>query len=475
MKPRQREQQKQSSRMYLRKHDHRDVIYQDMYHNAMWCNTEDIDDELVWVKYPKHALLAYSNDKLGWLDADRQFRYGIGGVFNTSYDRGIYRTDDLAVAMGINKVLITDDGIVWHDVSDQVIGVTPTNGLDIFRYGANGLIQIENHSAQGYYKVKGIEFTYDEDAEEWTVMNFAEVRTHDISALKAYYWGSASGGAIIEELTLIDNDTSPPTFKQEFVLFDEHGWTIQSTVNPAQHPTFGGGTRYLVSTARCGNISCNIGISQTSNTRWADSWRYKVRIASTLDNGETFNVFEPENVHDMGGDAYFSSHVRCCMFTRNAVIYAMYGTFYADATSEREQYEMQMYKSTNGVSWIKVDLPTWLDMPVIEGGGVDVDTEPNKDTLRIAINPEQTSNADLRLFDMLPMKNGYINLDELGNIQFCDGEASNEDFYLMLSGSGWNAFWNNEYLAENAKAFSWKTASVADVPDEVIPYDYVLG
>ena len=57
MKPRQREPQKQTSRLFLRTKDHRDVIYQDKYHNAIWANTDEIDDELVWLKYPKNALL----------------------------------------------------------------------------------------------------------------------------------------------------------------------------------------------------------------------------------------------------------------------------------------------------------------------------------------------------------------------------------------------------------------------------------
>ena len=68
--------------MFLHNRDHRDAIYNDMYHNAMWANTENIDDKLVWVKYPKNALLmTYNGSNLSsatfcWVDCDRQFQYG---------------------------------------------------------------------------------------------------------------------------------------------------------------------------------------------------------------------------------------------------------------------------------------------------------------------------------------------------------------------------------------------------------------
>lgn len=116
MKPKKRESQKQTSRMYLRHHDHRDAIFDKTYHNAIYVKkTARLDekghikepaiDDYVWFKFPKNALLtthggysypvqsAYPTDSrmfsskatsaslsgdnriIRWMDVDRQFQY----------------------------------------------------------------------------------------------------------------------------------------------------------------------------------------------------------------------------------------------------------------------------------------------------------------------------------------------------------------------------------------------------------------
>lgn len=58
-----RNNQYQSSRLYLRYKDHRDLVFRDKYYNAIAFNQEDeegnIDDSVKWHKYKPHLLLGY--------------------------------------------------------------------------------------------------------------------------------------------------------------------------------------------------------------------------------------------------------------------------------------------------------------------------------------------------------------------------------------------------------------------------------
>ena len=102
MKPKQRDTQAQSSRMWLRHHDHREAILDKMYHYSMYVRKsakrdkqghiiEEAINDYVWIKTPHHYFLLYGTTYMyredrktavredviktvGWMDIDREFQ-----------------------------------------------------------------------------------------------------------------------------------------------------------------------------------------------------------------------------------------------------------------------------------------------------------------------------------------------------------------------------------------------------------------
>lgn len=147
MKPKKRKEQKQTSRMVLRNHDHRDAIFDQKYHNMIFLNKSEKRDEkghvieegysdYAWIKFPYNAFLTLGPDhKIGWMDADRQFHYasnaGQGGGINTyspERDNAYYYFDDFIMRVHRNSnydrqigfgydLYVSRDGVRWYTVN----------------------------------------------------------------------------------------------------------------------------------------------------------------------------------------------------------------------------------------------------------------------------------------------------------------------------------------------------------------------
>ena len=168
MKPKQRITQAQSSRMVLRNHDHRDVIYDSgmgpAYHYAMYVYktprydqnnnvTEEGINGYVWFKTPHNYILLHGTVnsigriRYGWMDIDREWQTILtetesgssqywtpyknksgtkehinssGLTSNTCVERFIHVGNHIIDALGENssslsppQYMYTDNGIIW--------------------------------------------------------------------------------------------------------------------------------------------------------------------------------------------------------------------------------------------------------------------------------------------------------------------------------------------------------------------------
>lgn len=149
MNPKKRLRQSQSGRLYLRRKDHREIILNDIYHNAMWLKKTKDDgteqDELVWAKFPDRCFLyrtrfpvASTSGAMSSFDIDRQF--STSAFLNMSYNSKCIKLKDFVVipyyyGANFNYLRITKDGAIFKQK------VSPVDyGSNYYRFGGNSII-----------------------------------------------------------------------------------------------------------------------------------------------------------------------------------------------------------------------------------------------------------------------------------------------------------------------------------------------
>ena len=187
MKPKKRKEQKQTARMVLRNHDHRDAIFDQKYHNMIYLNKSEKRDEqdhvieeaysgYAWIKFPYNSFMTFGPDHvIGWMDADRQFHYasnagqGIGpNVYSPEADNAYYQFDDfiMRVHRGSNyndnrgfpfRLFVSRDGVRWHEVQEW----TYYNGTKVnWPLGSPGDSVLLSKDLFGVYGLVGLNYKY---------------------------------------------------------------------------------------------------------------------------------------------------------------------------------------------------------------------------------------------------------------------------------------------------------------------------
>lgn len=495
MKNRKREDQAQSSRLYLRDNDHREVIYDDKYHNFIWARIEDIKDKLVWQKFPRKALIAggYAGC-LGWMDAERQFQYATG--YSSSGNKGLYYVDGLIVNIyyyseNSRETWISDDGMIFKEVNrDSQVGkpIEPFRG-ETAPFGEKGICNVLNPGGNTS-RIEVSRFDYSEEYEKWLITTV----TSYVSRPSGGWWSflaPTEDGAIIE----YDINTNEGQYKT--AIYDQYfyHWTysgereLMRYVQKVNYPSHGSSVTTTYSSAMCGNISCILSISDNVKSYGSTERVRIVAISTSLDKGANFYRFEPEGMITRSYDSDFRSNVKCAMFVRGAVFYAMWSTGNYAPENQRNPYQVVMYKSTNGISWIPVELPDYVEVDLIAEGGAFVTRRGMATKLKIAINPPNVESYHVRLHDMLSSRylggQGYNYLDGSDyNIMFKDSKFTNIDFYVVLHGdTSYYVYFDNEQLnGENCFAWTYDgsvdpTSSLYGMADQLqygdycVPYD----
>ena len=487
MKPRERTQQRQSARMYLRHHDHRDCIYQGYYTDAIVMpETPGTISNLkaVWKKYPKDAMCIFSNGArdvsyggLGYMDIDRQFGHASG--FSGAAPTKIYKLKDFILATNTpssdTQVYLSEDGVEWKNMG--LMGRTGNIAPGVPFYMSDSTVFGENTLASWFQDYSTFwlnvwKFEKDEETGEWSASGKLYALSSPLNVNATYLIAPTRTGAIFEQFVNTTPSAATPTFTTKIFHVDTEGNLVEKYTSLTSNSTLFSG-RFKVSRCRVGMTSAILAIRQNSYNRYADNWTSSVVCMVTQDDGATWSTTTFEDGQTQGGDAYFDSHTACALFARDGELFAMWGSSYYD------NYAIRYKSSLTGTGWNDVALPRWVDLPVLQGGGCCVMVDPQKETLRIAIDQEQTSDADVSLFEMIRSNQDYENT----NIKLVDGQLSdpfNEEFYLLIgydSRGSYRAFFNNRYLAENSKAFAWRNEylNITEVGDPVIEYDYVLG
>ena len=499
MKPRQRLNQKQKSRLYCRGNDHRELLWYDdsqqkfIYNNALYWTAVDqnkvLKENVAWVKFLHNSLIHYQSGSssvqgsLCCMDVDRQFNHGINKG-NTNKRNFVFGLEcGIAVftdARGSNDsyVYITEDGTIWQKIELTDNDYTYVNQQYIYKFGEDGLCYFtKNSGTVDTFSFKTIIFKKNETTDRW------EYETHTYSFVASYSFNvlnfvcNTKQGCILchSEQGYISGGDNYFTNVQ-YVHIDHSGVkTDKAYVMQTQAPLFTNEIMYSSYVKNNNQCSCIVWNAYAPNQYRATRYN-RLFIATTSDNGNTWEIEKIDELNT--SDGAYSGRVAVDMYARCGKTYAIYACP-ALLNNKAHIYEV----GANGVN-TEVSLPSWIDLPVIQGGGACVKHNPSVgDSIRIAVSPADTSDADVTLSSLIQSGRMPILNNGNGNILFRDGEKvecdSDEDFFLCLGlNSGYKAFFDNPQLAESSKAFAWQSDYQLNEPqtkDYVISYDYVLG
>lgn len=459
MKPRQRLEQKQSSRLYLRKRDHRDVIMNDIYHNAIWMKKEQDGEEidkLVWCKYPKNALMNLGNgDALGWIDTDRQFSYAIGYSGGQRTER-IFRLKEICVTFSwyssTDSGYYTEDGIVWKRFKTNPN--FPMNN-SVYNFGENMLCYISGTTMQIAL------FEKDEETEEWTLTNYTTTIPSG-----AQYCCRTNNGCIIRTQVQSGSTFNIQMYEVRLGMVHERyhflsvPWRIESASDYAADCTRGDYCGFVLMSSMRRYIKPLYDDDTISN---------KILAFTSMDDGETWQVQElySQDTSYYSSWWYNSSNARWSACIRDGYMYAIYTDM---------QGNVHLWRTLTQ-TWNEVELPRWVDLPLLQEGGKCI-SKQTKETIRVAIRPSETENADVLMRTLIPRFNG-LNGNSY-NIKFKDGKLLNwqtEDEFICLSGGSYKCVFDNMRFISNSKAFAFVSSAYSDATDgadRLQEYDYCV-
>lgn len=484
MKPRQRLEQKQTSRLYARGNDHRDILYYDetkqkyVYHNALYYTENDQQsinkENIAWIKYAKNALLNFTKPFLGWMDADRQFSYGIqwsveqrvGRIFRL--ECGICVMYDAYSGASDHACYITEDGVVWQNVTSQLT-VNIGNVTDNWIYSDDTIAYFWGddywHTGRTKRHIRTTRFYKDEETEEWKVEQIADsILDCDEAWINwgtpLYYMGYNEDGIIVGK------STGSYSSWQTFVFrVDKYGY-VEMLSDPVpeitQVPLFSWrrtaysrqGTRLFV-------------FSEASSNSGTVAW-----LLMSMDAGRTWVRNAVPYSTNVQNDRYE-------MFNRDGEIFLLYGQ-YANKDGEGAR-SVHLFSTYTGTQWDEIELPQWVDLPVLNVSSGQGVLPLQADTIRIAIRPSEDVIADYNMFDLMSSQTRVESMDsEHYNILFQDGEMANlldTEFYMVIGSGNVHLFFDNRYMAASSRAFAWISQNYnanVDDADYVIDQDYCM-
>lgn len=477
MKPRERKPQAQKTRLYARKNDHRDILYYDetiqkcIYHNALYWAEEDQTEikkeNVAWVKYPKDALLVSSQyHRIGWIDVNRQFSYGIADRSSQNWMSQMIQLDDITVVWqyldsNSTYIMVTEDGIVWQHIPWSGGTVVKGDPFNARKFGFDNTIVTLYaddwwHGGGDRKHIETWHFEKDEETEKWTLTySQASIPEETITwSTELRYMGTKEDCIVVgKEVRSNSNNTY---YWQLFVyeLYADGSTVMLSDPVPELKlsPYFSN-DNYQYRTCQVGSRLFYATITKYQPD--TGSPIINLRACMSMNGGRTWNetVLFGYRADEQPTQGTVSKVDMCVRDDRVMVIF---GQYYEKEGSGAKS--LHIYDTFTGTSWDEVALPTWVDVPLltdISGQGV---TPASQETLRIAVRPEGTSNYDTTFFDMLPSnERGNVMNHGAGNVLYKDGKFDDDkEFFLHFGyGNGYHAFFDNRYLAENARSFAW--------------------
>lgn len=472
MKPKKRYQQTQSGRLFMRDKDHRDIVYQDKYHNALLWKDKD-GKESTWVRYPRKTCLCWIGKEFVILDVDRRCVHFISRELGQRNFSCIF-LEDLAVlynSWSYNEMWmkVSEDGQIWNPIEKYggVINTQPFSRDCTFGYSKSSMTD-----AEGYWEVISIEKVhYYKDVEgAWkrevsnASFRYKEYRYGNTTATPIGY---THNGIIVAHDLNVEYSTPISNHNVSIFLIDNNFnqtylgeiENISGFVLGSLRPKYYSNAEDIQFCQKGSFMAMIVYVSMRVRPgSYSDYWQTVAILFGSADNGATWSrkeIFRGEVI--IGG----SSHT-----DRFRLIYRK-DKFYCYAYDNGNSYCM-CYSSTNGIDWYQVNLPEYVDVPIEQNpSGYYSSQYPAHQSVRLKVLQSAPSGSDANANFIDSFTHQYVNgsNENTSLIDFLNGEqtnVSNKEEHLCFIANGYLFYFDNMALVCNDYCYAIQLASTTD-------------
>ena len=405
----------------MRKNDHRDAIYGDIYHNAMLWKDEDGNEHLDWIKYPRKAIYflftglvsgGSNNWYAGIIDVERQFCHAFN--MNSGSERGVRVFGNFLLNYSMyntRQVRITNDGAMHKSYTisgdDGRYGYLYPIGEQLDEETNPRFCIFQRASNYSYFKITVYEVE-EFSSEELDI----ETRSYTViyTFTNWFYMKPTDDGLMLFMIRSGVNQNQIIEFTETGtnVICDNIDWKpIEGYSQIQSNPAFIG--------------------NKITFIRWYDAGAYPNGVCDckySTDNGRTWYG------HELIRYSTDYSSAKVCVCARN-------GAFYYYVVEERHEldqsyyFQLHIFKTIDFSSFEELTVPDYCDVDVM-WSGKGSETTPPIDTVRIR-NSSNASSGGLFSVSIKDLLGSNIN-DGNGGIEIKDGEIlkTPEDEFLVL-------------------------------------------
>lgn len=439
-----RNNQYQSARLYLRRKDHRDVIYQDSYVNSI-CLEQDDKFDAYWTKYKPKVLLGNTyvgSPALGYMtsvDAKNRIVHR-SSSYGTAYMKFIPLKDYIVCFPNENSsggqtemINVSKNGHVWYTIK------YPSKVKGWVRYGDTNSLAWASYSGSTMY-VYAVDIEEDEEG-NYTVSEPRTLATQTISNIWSCYTLSRTNeGVLVACGSYFDANLYEITDSGITAVYNY----TNNDFPRMRYACYGNGRAVLPVVIYDGSVRYH--------------YYNQLRVCVVSHGVANEVLVDMEDRY-----SYVYNYTVADVIHKNGKWWLYWMLYWSDYStgSRRDLWELRLYTSSDAQTWEKVELPDYVDVPICETSFMyDRDGADNPyTTLRVGL----TTSKSIPSGDGITVRSVYLhsmggNTSLLGlnfGTSLIDGKSSDVEQGIVIDCNGWYAYFENMDLSDHENNFGW--------------------
>lgn len=480
--PRQRKVQKQTANNVLRKNSHREVIFNDYYHTAIYVENEKLAS---WMQIPYKAItleLVYgtSSRYLSLIDLAHKYIHSISSTYQQNITKNkSFVMDTSGIGSPPSRVILSKEGCEWQNVNSSVIRRLGNNSSgNNYRFSDDLIAVAEKQGSSNWYTT--IHFYYLEP--------MYDEETGELLGMDEHYIGDyTSSTYYITDHTHLTWTKNGALYGIEY-LSQSGMELVEVTPSGAYHvghldnvPV--GYNQGYSRVVQSPSGMCAFCVARPQKQSGDDLYSCYVALWFT-DSYATWNsiILNSEAIKTS-----VSNEFRTLIIQSNGKFY-VYVAEYLGSTS---YYRLHLYIVSETLTSIEVELPNYIDIPIDRDyKGVLIDDEYNGYShIRLILNKNSDEDYQNLLYYNIYAMDAFMDIGSLPfntgarSISYSDGVIDEErEPFMLLGRFGINnnqqayIYLDNLCFEESSNNFFFVTKQYDDkeAGEKIDPNDYVF-